>query len=79
MTAIDLLNQATTHRNLSLRRSLRARAAGDLATVAKYATLMLAWEMKARSYANAVGTRLVSMTDNPAALVPEIFVSRLPR
>jgi hypothetical protein len=79
MTALDLLNQATTHRNLSLRRSLRARAAGDLATVAKYATLMIAWEMKARSYANAVGTRLVSMTDNPGAIVPEIFVSRLPR
>jgi hypothetical protein len=79
MTALDLLNQATTHRNLSLRRSLRARAVGDLATVAKYATLMLAWEMKARSYANAVGTRLVSMTDNPGAIVPEIFVSRLPR
>ena len=79
MTALDLLNQATTHRNLSLRRSIWARAAGDLATVAKYATLMLAWEMKARAYANAVGTRLVSMTDNPGALVPEIFVSQLPR
>jgi hypothetical protein len=79
MTALDLLNQATTHRNLSLRRSLRARAAGDLATVAKYAALMRAWEMKARTYANTVGTRLVSMADNPTALVPEIFVSRLPR
>lgn len=79
MNALDLLNQAATHRNLSLRRSLRARAAGDLSTVARYATLALAWEMKARAYANAVGTRLVSMTDNPGALIPEIFVSRLPR
>lgn len=79
MTALALLNQATTMRNLDRKRALRARAAGDLPNVAKYATLMHVWEMKARNYANAVGTRLVSMTDNPGALVPEIFVSRLPR
>jgi hypothetical protein len=79
MTTLALLNQATTMRNLDRNRAVRARQTGDLSAVARYSTLMLAWEMKARAYANAVGTKLVSMTDNPAALVAEIFVSRLPR
>jgi hypothetical protein len=79
MNALTLLNQATTMRNLDRRRALRAREAGDLSAVERYARLMNAWEMKARAYANAVGTRLVTMTDNPGALIPEVFVSRLPR
>jgi hypothetical protein len=79
MTALALLNQATTMRNLDRNRAVRARQAGDLSNAARFATLMNAWEMRARAYANAVGTRLVSMADNPGALVPEIFVSRLPR
>jgi hypothetical protein len=79
MTTLALLNQATTMRNLDRNRALRARQAGDLTNAARFAALMNAWEMRARTYANAVGTRLVSMTGNPGALVPEIFVSRLPR
>jgi len=79
MSALELLNQATTMRNLDRNRAARARQAGDLTNAAKFATLMNAWEMRARTYANAVGTRLVSMTDKPGAIVPEIFVSRLPR
>ena len=79
MTTLELLNQATTMRNLDRNRALRARQAGDLSAVARYSTLMTAWEMKARAYANRIGTRLVSMPDNAAAIVAEIFVSRLPR
>jgi hypothetical protein len=79
MTTLALLNQATTMRNLDRNRALRARQAGDLTNAAKFATLMLAWETKARTYTNTVGTRLVSMPDNAAAIVAEIFVSRLPR
>lgn len=79
MTMFALLNQATTMRNLDRRRALRARQEGDLSNAARFAALMNAWEMRARDYANAVGTRLVSMPDNPLALVPEVFLTRLPR
>jgi hypothetical protein len=79
MTALALLNQATTMRNLDRNRAVRARQAGDLPNAVRFATLMNAWEMRARAYANTVGTRLVSMPDNPLALVPEVFLTRLPR
>jgi len=79
MSTLALLNQATTMRNLDRNRAVRARQSGDLNNAARFATLMNAWEMRARAYANAVGTRLVSMPDNPTALVPEVFLTRLPR
>lgn len=65
-----LLNQAVTMRNLDKR---RAQTAQSLADRARYSTLALAWEMKARNFAKIVGTQLVSMPDKPGVLIAEVF------
>jgi hypothetical protein len=64
MTRIQLLNIATTRRNI-------ARRQGNT-------KLAVWWEAQARYCAQVLNTRLVSMPGRPGAVIAEIFVGILP-
>lgn len=58
------LNIAITRRNIALHRGQE--------------TLRLAWEARAKFYANLAGTKLVQMPGKPHAIIAEAFVRLLP-
>lgn len=79
MNTFQLVNVATTRRNIARRRAQAARLIGDAREVTRQAVLMIAWEARAKHYARKAGTRIVPMPDNPQALIAEAFLPLLPR